>query len=128
MLPILLYSLSNTNNLEEKLCLSSLNSFEILLQESLKNEDSYLLTYTEEIIEKLILMTTYEKNMDIRLLALKCLNNLATYLPPNKIIKHQKYVCKQLEKCLSDKKRLCRQKAVETRNRWFLLTTKNTDN
>ncbi len=35
------------------------------------------------------------------------------------------FVCKNLEVCLNDKKRLCRQIAVEARNRWYLLTTKN---
>ena len=73
-------------------------------------------------------MSQYEHNMNIRMLALKCLNNLAIKSQPNDIIKYQKNVCKQLIKCLDDKKRLCRQMAVEARNRWYLLTTKNIEN
>jgi DNA repair/transcription protein MET18/MMS19 len=129
MLPILLYSLSNTDKeaeqSDERIYLSSLKSFELLLHESLANENSFLLAYTQEIVERLLGMCRYERSMEIRLLALKCLNNLAINLEPNRIVKFQKEVCKKLECCLKDKKRLCRRQAVETRNRWFLLTTKS---
>ena len=131
MLPILLYSLSSNGadkQTDERIYLSSLRSFEILLHESLANEKSFLLAYTQEIIERLLLMCRYEQSMTIRLLALQCLNNLAINLEPNKIVKYQRDVCKRLEACLNDRKRLCRRAAVETRNRWFLLTTKNLEN
>ncbi|RMZ94762.1 MMS19 nucleotide excision repair protein -like, partial [Brachionus plicatilis] len=125
MLPILLFSLSNSVDMEEKLCLSSLKSFEMLLNDCAKNDDSSFIPYLQDILEKLIRMTKVQKSLEIRLLALNCLNIVALKLPPNQIIKYQKFVCKELEKCLTDKKRLCRQLAVEARNRWFLLTTKN---
>jgi DNA repair/transcription protein MET18/MMS19 len=137
MLPILLFSLNNNTadqqrqqsqtTDDDRIYLSSLKSFEILLHESLSNENAYLLAYTQEIVERLLTMCRYERSMEIRLLALKCLNNLAVHLEPNKIVKFQREVCKRLESCLNDRKRLCRRQAVETRNRWFLLTTKNID-
>ena len=67
----------------------------------------------------------YNENMNVRLTALKCLNSLAINSSPNDIIKYQRSICKQLTNSLDDKKRLCRQMAVESRNRWYLLTTKN---
>jgi hypothetical protein len=128
MIPVILYSLNNIENEDEKVLFSSLKSFEILLFETLQKENQQLESYTQDILKKLILLCNYKKNMEIRLLALKCINNLALTLPPNKIIQYQKHVCHKLEPCLSDKKRLCRQKAVEARNRWYLLTTKNVEN
>jgi DNA repair/transcription protein MET18/MMS19 len=128
MLPILLYSLSNkSEDMNENIYISSLKSFELLLHESLTNENKYLVAYTQDIVERLLDMCIYEKSMEIRLLGLKCLNNLAINMEPNRIIKFQKNVCKKLETCLNDKKRLCRRQAVETRNRWYLLTTKNVE-
>lgn len=127
MLPVLLFSLSNSENMDEKICLSSLKTFEMLLNDCAKNDDGSMLGYLQEILEKLVLMTRFESSLDIRLLALNCLNTIALSISPNRIIKYQKFVCKELEKCLTDKKRLCRQLAVEARNRWFLLTTKNSE-
>lgn len=131
MLPILLYSLSDTDNnkLDEKLGLSSLRSFELLLHESsIQTDSDFFLNYTEEILAKMFAMSTYENNMEMRLLALKCIDNLAVHLPPNRIIRFQRLVCKALDNCLADKKRLCRQTAVKARNRWFLLSTKSNEN
>lgn len=127
MLPILLFSLGSSVDMEEKLCLSSLKSFEMLLNDSSRTDENSFIPYLQDILEKLISMTKIQRSLEIRLLALNCLNTIALNLPPNELIKHQKYVCKQLEKCLTDKKRLCRQLAVEARNRWFLLTTKNSE-
>ena len=118
MIPIILYTLSFTENADEKVCLSSLMSFEMLLYEAFQNENKFLESYTDEILKKLIFMCQYKNSMNIRLMALNCLNDLATKFLPNKIIHYQKHVCKSLEPCLSDKKRLCRQKAVEARNKW----------
>lgn len=127
MMPVLLYSLNNINVKNESLWLSSLKSFEILINETLDDNGQYFLEFTSEVIEKLLKMCRYEDNLCIRLLALKCINNLALNLAPNKIIKHQKFVCKQLLPCLSDKKRVCRQVAVEARNRWYLITTRTNE-
>ena len=118
MLPIILYTLSNAEQADEKVYLSSLMLFEILLYETFQKENKFLESYTQDILKKLIFMCQYKNNMNIRLLALKCLNEWATNSPPNKIIHYQKHVCKSLEPCLSDKKRICRQKAVEARNKW----------
>ena len=125
MLPMLLFSLNSTDLVNEQLWLSSLKSFEILINESNPAEDHYLLPYTAEILDRLLFMANYERNMDIRITALRSICGIASNLSPNKIIQRQKFVCKQLEKSLNDKKRLCRQLAVEGRNRWFLLATKN---
>lgn len=130
MLPILLYSLNNTNSSSadsqknEHLWLSSLKSFEILI----KNDAKCLSAFTQDIIDRLLLLAQYNENMNIRLLALKCINSLALRSAPNDIMKYQRNVCKQLVKCLNDRKRLCRHTAVEARNRWYLLTTKNIEN
>jgi hypothetical protein len=128
MLPILLFSLnanssSTDSQKTEHLWLSSLKSFEILINSDAK----CLLEYIQEIIDRLIFMAQYSGNMNIRLLALKCLNSLAIKSSPNDVIKYQKNVCKKLAECLNDRKRLCRNIAVEARNRWYLLTTKNID-
>ncbi len=123
-MPMLLYSLNNMSLKNEQLWLNSLKSFEILINETQKDEGQYFIDYLPQVLDKLLTMCCYEANMNIRLLALKCVNNMAIYLAPNKLIKSQRYVCKQLEKCLNDRKRLCRQMAVEARNRWFLITTK----
>ena len=126
MLPILLYALSNTNNGgDEQLLFSSLRSLELFIQESAQTENEYFIAHISDIVSKLIDMCKYEANLDIRLLSLKCMNTLATNVSPNRLIQYQKLVCKQLEPCLSDKKRICRQMAVAARNKWFLLTTKN---
>lgn len=126
MLPLLLYSLSDTNELDESVCLSSLRSFDLVVRET-SNDQEFLLTYTSEILSKLFAMCSYERSMEIRLLALTCVNNLATSLPPDRLIKHQKWVCRELDRSLNDHKRLCRQMAVQARNRWFLLSTKNNE-
>ena len=127
MLPILLYSLSNTDHGDQQLLYSSLKSLELfILETTTQNENECFVGHLPDIINKLISMCHYEASLDIRLLGLKCLNHLASNMSPNRLIQYQKFVCKQLEKCLSDKKRICRQAAVEARNRWFLLTTKNT--
>ena len=118
MIPIVLFTLSNSKNSDEKVYMSSLMSFEILLYETFQKENKFLESYTHDILNKLIFMCQYKNNMNIRLLALKCLNDLATNFAPNKLIQFQKHVCKSLEPCLSDKKRVCRQKAVEARNKW----------
>lgn len=129
MLPILLYSLktnneeSNNSKVNEHLWLSSLKSFEILINSDTK----CFAAHTQEIIERLLKMSLNANNMNIRMLALKCLNSLAIRAHPNDVIKYQRLVCKQLALCLNDKKRLCRHLAVEARNRWYLLTTKNVE-
>ena len=123
MLPILLFSL-NVNiasKNDEHLWISSLKSFEILIN----NDTKCLMPYYDEIIRRLLQMAQYNENIYVRLTALKCLNSLAIKSSPNDIIKYQRLICKQLVNCLDDKKRLCRQMAVESRNRWYLLTTKN---
>jgi hypothetical protein len=123
MLPILLFSLNVdiTSKNNEHLWISSLKSFEILIN----NDSKCLMQYYEEIIDRLLIMVQYNENMNVRLTALKCLNSLAINSSPNDIIKYQRSICKQLTNCLDDKKRQCRQMAVESRNRWYLLTTKN---
>jgi hypothetical protein len=131
MMPVLLYSLNNINMKNEDLWTSSLKSFEILINEGNTSEDDehskYFLGYLNDIVTKLLTMSRYEENMNIRVLALNCINKMAIRIAPNKLIKMQRLVCKQLEKCLNDKKRVCRQIAVEARNRWFLLTTKTNE-
>lgn len=134
MLPILLYSLNDSGEkLDENICLCSLRSFDLVVRGSSgenadgSQDQDFLLTYTSEILARLFAMSTYTGNMEIRLLALTCLNNLADKLPVDRIIKHQKWVCRELDKTLNDHKRLCRQMAVQARNRWFLLSTKNSE-
>lgn len=129
MLPILLYSMSDTKELDQSLCISSLKSFDLVIRDLSSDgaEHEFILTYITEILSKMLAMSTYEANMEIRLLALTCVNNLAVSLPPDRIIKHQKWVCRELDKSLRDRKRLCRQMAVQARNRWFLLSTKNNE-
>ena len=129
MLPILLYSLNSTtssddNKSNEHLWHSSLKSFEILINSDI----NCFILHIQEIIDRLLFMSQYEHNMSIRMLGLKCLNKLSVKLQPNDIIIYQKNICKQLVKCLNDKKRLCRQMAVEARNRWYLLSTQNIEN
>ena len=113
MMPILLYSLNSTCFRNEQLLLNSLKSVEILINESVKDNGEYFIQFIDKIIERLVDMTVYQESMDIRLLALKCVNNLAKNISPGRLIKHQHLVCKCLVRCLSDKKRLCRQLAVE---------------
>ena len=129
MLPILLYSLSDSQQLDENICLSSLRSFDLVVRESSSGgtDEAYFLSYTSEILSKMLAMSSYTRNMEIRLLALTCVNNLAKRLAPDQIIKHQKWVCRELDKSLCDHKRLCRQMAVQARNRWYLLSTKNSE-
>ena len=125
MYSILLYSLDSSNDRKsnEHLCHSSLKSIEMLINSDI----NFFLSHIQEIIVRLLSMSQYEYNMNIRMLALKCITDLAIKSQPNDIIKYQKNVCRQLIKCLGDKKRICRQIAVEARNRWYLLTTKNID-
>jgi hypothetical protein len=121
MIPIILFTLGYKENTDERVYLSSLKSFEILLYEAFQKENKFLESYTSDILKKLLFMCQYQNNMNIRLQALKCLNDLATRFSPNKLIQFQKHVCKSLEPCLNDKKRLCRQRAVEARNKWYIL-------
>lgn len=127
MMPVLLYSLTQTETKNKTLLHISLKSFEILINELSKDNRKNLLEFIDQILENLLVICLYKEDMQIRFLALKCINNLAINISPNKIIKYQKSVCKQLGKCLSDKKRICRQLAVEARNRWFLITTKTNE-
>jgi hypothetical protein len=125
MLPIILYSLTNSKNIEESFIVSSIKSLQLLLNETFESEEKLYNSYCEEILKRLVSLCRYEKNMEVRLISLKCLNNMALIFQPNNLIKYQRFVCKELELCLNDKKRLCRQIAVEARNRWFLLSTKS---
>jgi hypothetical protein len=125
MLPIILYSLSNSENIEESFIVSSIKSLQLLLNQTFESEEKLFNSYCEDILQRLISLCHYKRNMEVRLISLKCLNNLALIFQPNNLIKHQRYVCKELELCFNDKKRLCRQMAVEARNRWFLLSTKS---
>jgi hypothetical protein len=95
--------------------------------DEVNSDNEQILAYADDIIARLVKMCQYDANLEIRLLALKCLNSMAINVTPNKLIKYQRFVCKQLEQCLKDRKRVCRQLAVQVRNRWFLLTTKNID-
>lgn len=127
-MPVLLYSLNNIDTKNEQLLLNSLKSFELLINESVQeNTGEYFLQFVDQVLERLLNMCLYKESMNIRLLALKCVNNLALNVAPNKLIKSQKAVCKGLLLCLNDKKRLCRQLAVEARNRWYLITTKTNE-
>jgi DNA-binding phage protein len=75
MLPILIYSLNMTcASWDEEIWLSSLNSLKVLIKDNLNNENQYFLSHIEEIIERLLLMSQFETNMNIRLLALECMN------------------------------------------------------
>ncbi len=124
MMPVLLYSLNTTDICNEQLWLHSLKSFELLIDDAARPDHSLFLEFTAPVLERLLKLCTYQANMQVRLLALRCVNNLAKSVSPARIIKSQKTVCRQLEACLNDRKRLCRQMAVEARNRWFLITTK----
>lgn len=127
-MPVLLYSLNNIDSKNEHLWMNSLKSFELLINESVQeNTGEYFLQFVDQILERLLNMCMYKESMNIRLLALKCVNNLALNVAPNKLIKSQRVVCKGLLLCLNDKKRICRQLAVEARNRWFLITTKTNE-
>lgn len=127
-MPVLLYSLNNIEAKNEQLCMNSLKSFELLIKESVQETTGqYFLQFIDQVLERLLNMCLYKESMNIRLLALKCVNNLALNFAPNKLIKNQRVVCKGLELCLNDKKRVCRQLAVEARNRWFLIATKTNE-
>lgn len=129
MLPILLYSLNDSKQLDENICLSSLRSFDLVVRESSSGgaDEAFFLAYLNEILSKMFAMSAYAANMEIRLLALTCINNLAAKLAPDQLIKYQKWVCRELERSLGDHKRVCRQMAVQARNRWFLLSTKSSE-
>ena len=71
-----------------------------------------ILPYIAEILSQ----AKYEHNMQVRLMALVCLKSVACSLSPNVIIPYQASVIAKLQQCLNDRKRLCRQKAVETRD------------
>ncbi len=127
-MPVLLYSLNIIDGKNEQLLLNSLKSFEMLINESEQEKGQYFLEFIEQVLERLLRMCSYKQSMNIRLLALKCINNLALNVAPNRLIKSQKAVVKGLELCLNDNKRVCRQLAVEARNRWYLITTKTNEN
>ncbi len=129
MMPILLYSLSTSEICNEQLWLSSLKSLELLIDEAAQKNNrpdrqAHFLEFTTPVLERLLKVCNHQANMEVRLLALGCVNNLGKNVAPAMIIKNQKMVCRQLEACLNDRKRLCRQMAVEARNRWFLISTK----
>lgn len=76
---------------QEKITILSLKSFELILNnQGLENLNGYFTNCVGDILNKLIAMCKYEQNMNIRLLALKCLNEISCNLPPNKIIQYQR--------------------------------------
>jgi hypothetical protein len=93
MLPIIIFTLSINieQDNQEKISILSLKSFELILNnEALNNLNGYFTNCVGDILSKLIAMCKYDKNMNIRLLALKCLNEISYNLPPNKIIQYQR--------------------------------------
>jgi hypothetical protein len=93
MLPIIIFTLSINSEQEyqENISILSLKSFELILNnEALQNLNGYFTNCVGDILTKLITMCKYDKNMNIRLLALKCLNEISCNLPPNKIIQYQR--------------------------------------
>jgi hypothetical protein len=92
-MPIILFTLSSSisHEYQEKISVLSLKSFDLLLNNEsiVQKENTFFSSCVQDILSKLICMSKYENNMDIRLLALTCLNEMSCKLPPNKIIQHQ---------------------------------------
>ena len=123
--PVILFALSNTDVSDESsilICLKIVQSLldaqdsESSVSSGKKPPHELILPYIAEILSKLSVLAKYEHNMQVRLMALVCLNSVACSLSPNVIIPYQASVIAKLQQCLNDRKRLCRQKAVETRD------------
>ncbi|XP_050396274.2 MMS19 nucleotide excision repair protein homolog isoform X1 [Patella vulgata] len=74
----------------------------------------------QAIIPQLLKLSQYQKNMQIRMSALKCLKSL-TKLPVHFLLPYRNSVTRTLQPVLDDRKRLVRGEAVTARTAWFLI-------
>uniref|UniRef100_A0A336M2E3 MMS19 nucleotide excision repair protein n=1 Tax=Culicoides sonorensis TaxID=179676 RepID=A0A336M2E3_CULSO len=113
--PFLLKALSINNT-------SCILSSVLILNQFLSEQNEYFNTYTPTVVEKLLKLTKFNANMNIRIQALECLYNL-TILPVYYILPFKNEVILQTASLLDDPKRLVRNAAVKTRLKWYLIGT-----
>ncbi|XP_037041244.1 MMS19 nucleotide excision repair protein homolog [Bradysia coprophila] len=86
----------------------------------LKDKDSYFQDHFQHIIANFLRLTKYKDCMKVRIAALQCLLIVSEY-PVFVVVPYKYDVLRELQTVLDDPKRLVRNAAVQTRNRWFLI-------
>ncbi|CAF0896713.1 unnamed protein product [Adineta steineri] len=113
LLPILIRALTLPN---ETVWSSSLNSICNLI----KSEPNTIIDHIDTILPRLTALSTYKKDMSIRITSLQCLKYI-TSLPIHKLQPYRRHVIHVLKTCVDDHKRLVRRQAVDTQMSWCLL-------
>ncbi|CAL1536085.1 unnamed protein product [Lymnaea stagnalis] len=113
LVPLLLMSLQQDSK-------SSLSHTLTTLSSAIVNVPDVIVPSVDDLVTLLMDLAKSHVNMKVRLIALKCLENL-TALPLHAVAPHQNNVVRDLAGTLDDKKRLVRKQAVDTRCAWILL-------
>ncbi|KAK7867176.1 hypothetical protein R5R35_008373 [Gryllus longicercus] len=117
MVPLLVESLQQS---EAVLLVTTLDT----LHSVLKNSDLALQHHLQTFIPRILILTTFQKSMRVRMKALQCIYEIYKY-PTSLLLPFKNKVLKVLGECLDDPKRLVRKAAVQARSHWFLVGTKS---
>ncbi|XP_060524576.1 MMS19 nucleotide excision repair protein homolog [Cylas formicarius] len=91
------------------------------IYEFTETKESVIADHLEDILLRVLNLTTYNLNMRVRIAAIKCLKTFVISYEVYKLLPLKEKVIKHLGICLDDRKRLVRKEASDTRSLWFLL-------
>lgn len=83
-------------------------------------KNQFIVQHLQHLVKDLLVLTQFKPSMDVRILALKCLEHL-TKFPLFTLVPYKNDVTHELQEALDDPKRLVRTAAVSARMSWFLL-------
>ena len=113
LLPILLQSLTSE---APSVWLTSLHT----LTELIVDNSEILQSYVDDLLPRVLALSTYRPMMKVRIAAVRCITEFAV-MPVHLILPHKQKVLQQLGLTADDHKRLVRQEAAAARSRWFLI-------
>ncbi|XP_076255143.1 MMS19 nucleotide excision repair protein [Rhynchophorus ferrugineus] len=109
------------------LCLEKSTEAEVLeiillrLTEFMSSKESVIENCLEDVLLRILDLTTFESSMRVRIAALRGLKEISRNYPIYKLVPLQQRVIRKLGVCIDDKKRIVRREAVDCRTLWYLL-------
>ncbi|CAH0553764.1 unnamed protein product [Brassicogethes aeneus] len=85
------------------------------------NKETVMENNMEDFLERILNLSTFEASMNVRLAAIRCLQEYVGRYPVFKLLQFKNPVIKKLGFCIDDKKRFVRREAAKVRSMWFLL-------
>ncbi|KAJ3643831.1 hypothetical protein Zmor_026518 [Zophobas morio] len=109
------------------LCLDESEEPEVLvvllniIKDFITQKEKCMEDHLGDFLTRFLKLSTFDKSMKVRILALQCLQEVTSSFPVYKLLIHKQEVVRVLGKVVDDKKRIVRREAVEARSLWFLV-------